>query len=253
MKLKKRTVTTILIGLLGLISCSRQTTISTRISYIPSPVFDGLDTLLTASEISLAFYQIRPVKFYEPEIEIDDSFNNFEKSCVSAPDENLFAKRRELIIDFENIADDKFYFPLSGARVLSGYGRRSGRMHTGFDLKVGARDTIFSAFDGIVRMAGVSKGYGNLVVIRHYNGLETVYAHNSRHMVKSGDHVKAGMPIAITGRTGRASTEHLHFETRINGKTFDPDLIIDFENRSLRHKCLVFTPNEKGQIQIEQV
>ena len=73
--------------------------------------------------------------------------------------------------------------------------------------------------------------YGNLVVIRHANGLETIYSHNCKNLVRSGDVVKAGQPIGLTGRTGRATTEHVHFETRINGQHFNPNLIFDLKER----------------------
>ena len=122
-----------------------------------------------------------------------------------------------------------------------------------FNLKINRRDTVLSAFDGIVRMTGWSRGYGNVVVVRHYNGLETVYAHNSKHLVRSGDHVKAGTPVSITGETGRATTDHVHFEIRVNGKTIDPALVINLNTQTLLHKRLVFTPTPKGKIQVEAV
>ena len=80
--------------------------------------------------------------------------------------------------------------------------------------------------------------YGNLVVIRHANGLETIYSHNCKNLVRSGDVVKAGQPIGLTGRTGRATTEHVHFETRINGQHFNPNLIFDLKERKLRKECI---------------
>ena len=92
-----------------------------------------------------------------------------------------------------------------------------------------------------------------MIVVRHYNGLETVYGHNSKRLVKSGDRVKAGQVLAVSGQTGRASTDHLHFEVRVNGKHIDPNLIIDFEKQTLLQKCLVFTSDEKGKLNIEQV
>lgn len=254
MRLKKRALTAIgLWGIAGFLSCSRQTTIPTQLSYAPAPVFSIPDSLLKASEIDFAFYKTKPAKFYEPQLELRDSFTSLEKHLVGVTDEELFARRPELIVNLENIADGAFVFPLSGARLLSSYGRRNGRMHTGIDLKINRRDTVVAAFDGIVRMAGWSRGYGNVVVVRHYNGLETVYAHNSKHLVRSGDYVNAGSPLCITGETGRATTDHLHFEIRVNGKPIDPNIIIDFNNQSLHHKCLVFSPDEKGKIKIETV
>ena len=114
------------------------------------------------------------------------------------------------------------------------------------DLKTCANDTIVSAFEGIVRLAKPYYAYGNVVVVRHYNGLETVYSHNSKNLVKPGDHVKAGQPIALTGRTGRATTEHLHFEVRVNGQHFNPNMVFNLEERKLNDQCLVFTKKGNG-------
>ena len=95
-------------------------------------------------------------------------------------------------------------------------------------------------------MAKPYGAYGNVIVIRHPNGLETVYSHNVKNLVKSGDVVKAGMAIGLTGRTGRATTEHLHFETRINGQHFNPGLIFDMKKGTLRTDYLQCTKKGKG-------
>lgn len=137
---------------------------------------------------------------------------------VGYADDQFFVRQPELVLDLADLEEGAFVFPLPGGRVLSPYGRRNGRNHTGIDLKINRRDTVLAAFDGIVRMTGWSRGYGNVVVVRHYNGLETVYAHNSKHLVRSGDHVKAGTPVSITGETGRATTDHVHFEIRVKWK-----------------------------------
>lgn len=96
-----------------------------------------------------------------------------------------------------------------GAKVISAYGTRGG--HSGADIKTCAKDTIRAAFDGVVRMSKPYYAYGNLVVVRHANGLETIYSHNFKNLVQSGDTVKAGQPIGLTGRTGRATTEACAF------------------------------------------
>lgn len=253
MRIAKRASTVICLILAGLYSCSRQTTIPTQLTYTPAPVFQIPDSLFQEARIDFAFYEVKPAQFYKPALEIRDSFSNLEKHLVGISDDELFARRSEIVLDLANIEEGDFVFPLRGGRLLSPFGRRSGRMHTGMDLKINRRDTVVAAFDGIVRMAGWSRGYGNVIVIRHYNGLETVYAHNSKHLVHSGDHVTAGMPISITGETGRATTDHVHFEIRVNGKPIDPRLVIDFNTQSLLQKCLVFSPDAKGKIRIEAV
>ena len=118
---------------------------------------------------------------------------------------------------------------------LPPYGRGRGR-HSGIDIKTYAKDTIRSAFNGVVRMSKPYSAYGNVVVVRHDFGLETIYSHNFKNLVHCGDTVKAGQPIALTGRTGRASTEHLHFETRVNGQHFDPNIIFNMKEQTLNRQ-----------------
>lgn len=108
-------------------------------------------------------------------------------------------------------------------------------------LKTCANDTIRCVFDGVVRMAKHYGGYGKVIVVRHDNGIETIYSHNSKNMVAAGDTVKAGQPIALTGRTGRATTEHLHFEIRINGQHLNPGLLFDMKTGNLLKRTLVCT------------
>ena len=125
-------------------------------------------------------------------------------------------------------------YPLPGAKVISPYGGRGGRTHSGTDLKTKANDNILAAFDGEVVFSGSYYGYGNLIRIKHANGLETYYSHNSKNLVKVGDRVKAGDVIALTGRTGRATTEHLHFETRINGQHVNSNRFFNHDTHQLR-------------------
>ena len=136
-----------------------------------------------------------------------------------------------------------WHYPLPGAKVISDYGRRDGRQHMGIDLKTRANDQIRAAFDGEVTFAGQMSGFGNLVRIAHANGFETYYAHNSRNLVKQGNRVKAGQVIALTGRTGRATTEHLHFETRIKGKPVNPNRFFDHAERMIRLNAFRKTNN----------
>ena len=132
-------------------------------------------------------------------------------------------------------------YPLPGAKVISPYGARGGRSHSGTDLKTKPNDNILAAFDGEVVFSGSYYGYGNLVRIKHANGLETYYSHNSKNLVKQGDHVKAGDVIALTGRTGRATTEHLHFETRINGQHVNSNRFFDHTTHQLRTDAFQLT------------
>ncbi|MBS1581863.1 MAG: peptidoglycan DD-metalloendopeptidase family protein [Bacteroidetes bacterium] len=111
--------------------------------------------------------------------------------------------------------------------VTSRFGWRDGRAHNGVDLDLEVMDPVRSAFPGVVRFAGVAGGFGRLVVVRHYNGLETYYAHLHRIKVQSGDVVDAGMMVGYGGSSGHSTGSHLHFETRFKGVPIDPSHIID--------------------------
>ena len=180
------------------------------------------DTLFPKATIDFTHFEPTPSNCYKEKFQIKDTFSLLEKQRVGITDYNLFVQYTDIFVNLENTGKDYFHFPMAGARVLSKFGPRSGRQHKGIDLKINRRDTVKSAFDGIVRLARWMHGYGNVIVVRHYNGFETVYAHNSKHFVRSGDHVKAGTPISLTGATGRATTDHLHFEIRVNGIPINP-------------------------------
>ena len=142
----------------------------------------------------------------------------------------------QFTLNLSAIPEGQWCYPLPGAKVISPYGQRGGRQHTGVDLKTKAKDKIYAAFDGEVVFSKKSSGYGNLVRIKHANGLETYYAHNSKNLVKEGQHVKAGQVVALVGQTGRATTPHLHFETRVNGKPQNPANYFDLNNHTLRKR-----------------
>ena len=155
-------------------------------------------------------------------------FSTMETNHIRVATPGLFSQRELIELPLEDIPDTEYSFPLPGGKVISPYGRGRGR-HSGIDIKTYAKDTIRSAFNGVVRMSKPYSAYGNVVVVRHDFGLETIYSHNFKNLVHCGDTVKAGQPIALTGRTGRASTEHLHFETRVNGQHFDPNTYLQHE------------------------
>lgn len=121
-------------------------------------------------------------------------------------------------------------------KVVSGFKFRRRRPHYGADIALHTGDSIRAAFDGVVRISTGSRtgGYGNLIILRHSNGLETYYGHLSKRFVEAGEPVKAGEVIGLGGSTGRSTGPHLHFETRYKGKAFDPERIIDFEHGALR-------------------
>lgn len=114
-----------------------------------------------------------------------------------------------------------------------GYRKRFRRMHKGVDIGIRSNDTIYAAFDGKVRLTAYEgRGYGNYIIIRHPNGLETVYGHLNKHLVKPDMTVRAGDPIGLGGSTGRSTGPHLHFETRFMGYAINPAAIFDFANHT---------------------
>jgi LysM repeat protein len=134
----------------------------------------------------------------------------------------------------------KFVFPYKG-KLISPYGYRGKSVHTGTDIKLNKGDSVLAAFDGVVRLSKRYSAYGKTVVIRHYNGLETVYSHLSKLCVNVNQKVSAGDLVGLGGRTGRASTEHLHFETRYLEEPFNPQHIIDYQNFTLYDTTFILT------------
>jgi murein DD-endopeptidase MepM/ murein hydrolase activator NlpD len=118
--------------------------------------------------------------------------------------------------------------PLESTFPTSGFGPRWGRYHYAIDLQLYMGDPVYSVFDGIVRVSGFEAGYGYHVVVRHYNGLETLYGHFSQLKVESGQFVKAGQVIGLGGSTGHSTGPHLHFEVRYQGNQINPTLLFDF-------------------------
>ena len=137
-----------------------------------------------------------------------------------------------------------YVMPIKGNYVTSHYGYRPqfGRTHKGVDLRSAIGDTVYSAFSGRVRLTRFERGgYGFYVIVRHENGLETVYGHLSRFLVKPDQYVKAGQPIALSGNTGRSTGPHLHFETRFMGYAINPEAIFDFGNRCTHTDSYTFS------------
>lgn len=205
-------------------------------------IYPSLTVPLPSCSLLAEFPSYKPELYKTDRKPVTTRFNSFQTKHVRATDPLLFASGNTFIIDFKDIEVDAYAFPLPGGKVISNYGGRR-RGHSGVDIKTCANDTIVAAFSGIVRMSSPYAAYGKVVVIRHYNGLETLYSHNSKNLVNVGDTVHSGQPIALTGRTGRATTEHLHFEVRINGEHVNPGIFYDFNKRELRKQSYACTRN----------
>lgn len=151
--------------------------------------------------------------------------------------------KNAVVPDVATIDVSNFHLPCPGILTSPyGYRPRFRRMHKGVDLRSAIGDTIYAAFDGKVRLTKYERrGYGYYVILRHTNGLETVYGHLTKFLVKPDDMVKAGDPIALSGNTGRSFGPHLHFETRFMGYAINPSAIFDFENQTVRADEYTFT------------
>jgi hypothetical protein len=142
-----------------------------------------------------------------------------------------------------------FVMPFAG-RVTSKFGLRRRRYHFGTDIKLQIGDTVVAAFDGKVRIKknqGRRKGYGKYLVLRHPNGLETVYGHLSDYLVDLDENVKAGQPIGLGGNTGRSFGSHLHFECRFLGMPINPETLVDFDNQCTFDDTYLFVKSESAK------
>lgn len=140
---------------------------------------------------------------------------------------------RSVVIELVD-STNGYHTPYKPSPIRSRYGPRRGRAHQGVDLSLKTGEPIYATFSGRVRISQYNRGgYGNLVVIRHDNGLETFYGHLSERMVEPNQWVEAGQVIGLGGSTGRSTGPHLHFETRYYGQSFDPERLIDFKSGTL--------------------
>ena len=152
-------------------------------------------------------------------------------------------KYDSVVLTLIQFNDNNFVLPYRG-NLTSLFGWRKYRPHYGTDIDLETGDEVVSAFDGMVRLAKYYQGYGNCVIIRHNNGLETVYAHLSRILVESGQKLDAGTIIGLGGNTGHSYGSHLHFEIRYLGQALDTQDFIDFENGILKSNTFVLRKSD---------
>ncbi len=144
---------------------------------------------------------------------------------------------------YDSLSGFNWSMPLKNSKINSRFGMRRYRWHYGTDLDLNTGDPVLAAFDGIVRIVQYDgRGYGRYVLIRHYNGLETLYGHLIAANVEVGQLVKAGEQIGMGGSTGRSSGPHLHYELRYEGNAIDPEYVYDFYNYTLRSRKFSLTP-----------
>lgn len=158
--------------------------------------------------------------------------------------DNRYAHRQTALPDSFRIDLRHFCMPTPSRVITSNFGTRWGRQHKGLDIKVYIGDTIRAAFSGKVRIVRYeARGYGNYIVIRHGNGLETIYGHLSKQLVSENQEVRAGDVIGLGGNTGRSTGSHLHFETRLCGVALNPALLFDFRAQDVTGDYYTFRNN----------
>lgn len=209
---------------------------------LPTMPIDTLDTYHPDAKIIT--YTNNTWKYYFPDYEklVDkDVFKNnwCENLVFSYTDVPMSSLPESVVLKLVVENPKEFHMPTFG-KVSSRYGPRRRGVHKGIDICVPVGEPVYSVFEGKVRYAKYnSGGYGNLVIIRHPNGLETYYGHLCQLNVKLNDYVVAGQVIGYGGNTGRSSGPHLHFEVRYSDKTIDPERIIDFSNCKLKFNTYV--------------
>jgi murein DD-endopeptidase MepM/ murein hydrolase activator NlpD len=199
---------------------------------------------LEASEIMLpASNSVIPSILDIPSV--NKYYTSWDTLCVRRYSENIPVTSDSIALPLFNDYSTGFVMPVEGT-FLSPFGYRGRRVHAGVDIKLEQGVPVSVAFDGVVRMARRYSGYGNCVVVRHYNGLETLYGHLSKIKVKVNQQVSAGDIIGLGGHTGRATCNHLHFETRFQGKAFNPKQLINFDAYSLLADTFTVTKSTYG-------
>lgn len=216
------------------------------LSEVPYPLINELNLYITMLENQRARYSIFaaevPHGSPHPAQQLYGNWNEEVphpyKLNHTNPDTGFYLKLRDTLWFCD------YYHPHNGP-VTSRFGWRYGRRHSGIDVDLEVWDPVHAAFAGQVRVARFYGGYGRVVVIRHYNGLETLYAHLHRFKVKAGDYVEAGDVIGLGGSSGRSTGSHLHFEVRFRGEPVNPENLIDFRTQTLVGDTLVLhkTPN----------
>lgn len=160
-----------------------------------------------------------------------DLYGSWETDDIFRKDLDPSTWSDTIVLDLTHLPCDHA-MPVCGA-LNSPYGPRRGRMHYGVDLDLETGTPVVAAFEGMVRIARYHRSFGNVIVLRHANGLETLYAHLSRIDVQAGSMVDAGAPIGLGGSTGRSTGSHLHFEVRYLGQPMDPATVFDLQEGEL--------------------
>ena len=212
-----------------------------------------VDSILDLDTISLQ--AIEMITAYSAELEkmktsklnfmpAEEFYEDFDEQTVFSPaSDECLPDLMDLLMTNDSLGT---YTPPICGIVTSNYGWREKRMHKGIDIDLNKGDKVLSAFDGKVRIARRQNGYGNVVIVRHYNGLETVYAHLSKIKVKAGQTVTSGQLLGLGGMTGHATGTHLHFEVRFKGHALNPANVISFTDNKIYNDTLTLRKSKYG-------
>ena len=200
----------------------------------------GVDSLLTLTALGIIDSTMIPAAALYNYVWNNSLVNPYQWRGVNMPD--------TVRIDFLQ------YVHANKNVVTSEFGFRRWEFHYGIDTRLRIGDSIYSSFDGMVRIVQRGRNFGNYVVIRHFNGLETVYGHLSRPLVRVNQVVRAGEVIGLGGNTGRSTGPHLHYEIRYLGQPIPPRDVIDFENYTAIYRMIDLSANRFAYVkEIEQV
>lgn len=233
--------------------------VTPKLEDLPQRVIDTLST--NDPDTKVILYSNNTWGYYRPSLRALDQLAVYREHWDTT---QVFAYRSIELSDLPPVLElhlintlSDFHYPIIG-RVFSKYGPRGRRNHNGVDIPLKSGEPIHAAFDGKVRYAKYNTGgFGNLIILRHRNGLETWYAHLSKRNVEAGNYVKAGQIIGFGGSTGRSRGPHLHFEMRYADQTFDPERLINFEDGQLRYQTFAleksfFNIHSRASDQLEE-
>lgn len=220
------------------VAAPKKQPVTPKLEDLPQRVIDTLDT--RDPETKIILYSNNTWTYYRPSLSDMDNLEVFRRHWDNT---HVFAYKSVELDDLPSVIDlqlidnlSEYHAPVVG-KVYSKYGPRGRRNHNGVDIPLKLGEPIYAMMDGKIRYAKYnSGGFGNLVIVRHINGLETWSAHLSKLNVKPNEYVKAGQVIGFAGNTGRSRGVHLHFEIRYSDQTFDPQFLVDFETGQLRYQ-----------------
>lgn len=218
-----------------------QTFGQTQVITTPPPSVEDEEDSITSSDSQEESFQNYIDTLYHGS-SLDISKDGWDNKMINAgrfDSKNMLDTVR---INFLNSSNKLCFCPPYKNYVTSGFGPRRYIFHYGTDIKLQIGDSVFAAFDGVIRVTKFDrKGFGNVIVIRHQQGLETIYGHLSKVLVETNQIVKAGDLIGLGGNSGHSTGSHLHFETRYLGEPFDPSCIYDFSAFHLKHDTLTLS------------